>query len=185
MIPPLDPATGALPRGRYLSTVAEIEAALVVAFEASSTRAECFQHWLQAKDMLDALATGLVQAAWIGGSFTTNKQDPDDVDAVFLLDAHVFDDLSNTSKGKIAKFNRKDWLRKKTGLRVETFIIVRRPVANPWDRAGLDAEAQDYFSLRGRWDDWWLRVRTDQDKTTPPTLADAEPMRGYLEVVWA
>ncbi len=184
VIPPFDPTTGGLPRGRYLCSVDEIEALLVEAFEDSSTRSECFQHWLQAKAMLDALAAGLVQAAWVGGSFTTTKKDPDDVDAVFLLDAQVFDDLSNTSKGKINKFNQKDWLRKKTGLRVESFIIVRRPVANPWDREGLDPEALEYFSLRGRWDDWWMRARTDEDKTTPPTLVDAEPVRGYLEVIW-
>lgn len=189
MIPPLG-NTGTLPLGRYLCTEDEIEAAFVLdeAFAASTSRRGCFDDWLKAKAMLDALAPAgstLVEGAWVGGSFTTDKMDPDDFDCLFLISQEAFAALpSNNARNKVKEFNKKGRLRQKTGLRVDTFIMVRRPVALPWMGGGIDPAHGDYFGLRGAWDDWWLRKRTSTDKDALPAEAEAHPARGYLEVIW-
>ena len=134
--------------------------------------------------MLTALGPDLIEAVWIGGSFVTGQLDPDDIDCTFVLSAPAFRLLSNRKKSHIQAFNKKNAIRNKTGLRVETFLLLREPIAMPWSRTGLNEDAIEYVSVRGAWDDWWLRTRTNPDKGADPVVEDAEPRRGYLEVMW-
>ncbi|MFJ1510901.1 hypothetical protein AAIG35_04200 [Cellulosimicrobium funkei] len=155
-----------------------------VDYASSDTRLQVFEDWLQAKAMIDQLSPDLIEAAWIGGSFVTNRRDPDDMDSLFLINQEAFEALpSNTARTKVMAFNKKGRLREKTGLRVEAFVLVRQPHANPWQGGGVAASCQEDFALRGAWDDWWLRVRLG-GKDDPPTIEEAEPVRGYLEVLW-
>jgi hypothetical protein len=87
VIPDFDPTTGALPLGRYGCTVTEVEDRLVQgqAFAESATRADVFSDWLTAKRMLDSISPDLVECVWLGGSFVTEKQDPDDMDSLFIV----------------------------------------------------------------------------------------------------
>lgn len=187
MIPALEPTTLSLPLGRYGCTLNELKQRYVEdqAFVGSTTRNALFQDFLAAGTMLDQISKDLVEMVWVGGSFVTGTQNPDDIDCTFIISGPMFRALpSNSQRHKVMKFNSKGWLRSKLNLRVESFILVREPIANPWQGAGLHADAVDYLSVRGAWDDWWMRVRTNPDKTAPPTIEDAEPKRGYLEVNW-
>ena len=185
-IPSFEAATKALPLGRYGCDPSEVEAMFVAdpRFANSSTRRQVFDDWLAAKAMIDEISPALVECAWVGGSFVTERLDPDDVDSLFIISKEAFDTLSsNRLRGKLMQFNKKGWLRQKTGLRAETFVMVRHPHALPWQGDGVRPELQSDFALRGAWDDWWLRVRLGS-KEDAPILAEAEPVRGYLEVRW-
>lgn len=153
-------------------------------FAASTTRRGIYDDFWKAAGMLDALGPDLIEAVWIGGSFVTGTLNPDDIDCTFVVSAPVFRTFSNGKKGKIQAFNKKNNIRSKTGLRVETFLLLREPLAMPWGRTGLNEDAIEYVSVRGAWDDWWLRTRTNPDKKALPIVEDAEPRRGYLEVKW-
>ena len=187
MIPSLDTATSFLPLGRYFCTLEELEERYVKhqEFGSSTTRQAIFKDFLVAGDMLEDISDTLIEAVWVGGSFVTGKIDPDDIDCTFVINGPAFRALpSNSKRARVMKFNQKDWLRSKTGLRVESFVLVREPIANPWGSGAVNPDAADYLSVRGAWDDWWLRVRKSIDKSHAPVIEDAEPKRGYLEVDW-
>ncbi|GAB3258018.1 DUF6932 family protein [Kineosporia babensis] len=186
MIPTLSPA-GFLPLGRHSCTIEELEQTFVLSppFSTSSTRAQCLADFRSAKTMLDQLHPALVEANWIGGSFTTAKVDPDDLDSLFIIRESAFDELgSNNKKRKVLEFGKSQQLRKKLGLRVDAFMFVRQRIPQPWRAGGIDPEFQSAFALRGAWDDWWQRSRRGPDKDDAPTIESSDPVRGYLEVNW-
>jgi hypothetical protein len=101
-----------------------------------------------------------------------------------LLRGDAFEALtSNAARNKVLEFNKKGRLRAKTGLRVEPFIFVRKPHPMPWFKDGVNPSCVEEFALRGAWDDWWQRVRVGK-KDKAPTIEEAQPIRGYLEVRW-
>ncbi|TAP45633.1 hypothetical protein [Arthrobacter sp. S39] len=187
MIPALDTTTNFLPLGRYACTLDELKQQYVddPRFTGSTTRAAIYDDFLAARKMLDAISPDLIEKVWVGGSFVTGLTDPDDLDCTFVISGPAFRALdTNGLRAKVMAFNKKGWVRKKAFLRVETFLLVREPIANPWLKDGLHPDAVAYLSVRGAWDDWWMRVRTNPDKSAAPVLEDAEPKRGYLEVSW-
>lgn len=187
MIPSLDMTTSYLPLGRYACTLAELKQRYVddQNMTSSTTRAGIFNDLLAAREMLDDLSKDLVEVVWVGGSFVTGVLDPDDIDCTFIINGPAFRALpSNSKRSKVEKFNKRGWLREKTKLRVESYILIREPVANPFQGGGIHPDAINYVSVRGAWDDWWMRVRTNPDKMSAPVIDDAEPKRGYLEVSW-
>jgi hypothetical protein len=82
---------GLLPAGRHEATVEDVRAALVDAFEGSSTRAAIFSYWRDLREALGELVP--VHAQWLDGSFTTDKPDPADLDLVTVVDGPAFDAL--------------------------------------------------------------------------------------------
>jgi len=183
-IPPLE-SSGLLPLGRFPCSLDELEADFVDSstFATSATRPAVFADFLSVVGLLRAFDADLIERVWIGGSFVTDKPDPDDIDCLFILSGDRFDALpSNTKKNQVRQFNRKGWVREKLNLRVEAFLLIRVPFANPWEGDGVRADARPYTQVRGAWDDWWLRTRTGEGPNDPPRLESAEPRRGYLEV---
>lgn len=87
MIPTLDPSTGLLPPGRHVGTAADVEAVSVngAAFAKSTSRPAIWSGWNDALAVLQSVVT--VYSVWIGGSFTTSKLDPGDVDVTYIVDA--------------------------------------------------------------------------------------------------
>ena len=153
MVPVL--TSGRLPLGRWPATPAEIEAAYVVG--RSDRRQEIWSHWLQLTAAMRETVTCL-PAAWISGSFLTHKDEPSDIDCVYIVEAPVL--LGAKVDPRKAQFlqvvasNRvKDVFR----LSVDSFILewvpstvgVRKP---EW--------AQDYLRDRGYWDDLWSREKS-------------------------
>lgn len=181
MIPALDPATGLLPPGRHVCTEAEVEAAFVAApeFSGSLTRSGIWDHWLQARELLQRSV--LVHAAWIGGSFTTSKIDPEDIDASFVINADNYRQREVPDQQVVSLFNTGSHVKAVLGLRVDSYVIPWECVSQPLP-AGLNMVHDMYYWARGYWDDWWQRYRTG-GHGSPPVPADAIPRRGYLEVL--
>lgn len=184
-IPAFDPATGRLPPGRYLCTLAEVEQQFVASPWATgcARRQQVWSDFHDSTGLYRDIEPNLPTAVWIAGSFTTQKPDPDDIDLAYLLDGDVYEGLSKNAKRKVDRLSARDGqechLRLKTGLLVDCFAFVVRKVPLPWVRLSPDEET--YFKTRGMWDDWWERCSTGA-KGAMPTLADAESVRGYLEV---
>jgi hypothetical protein len=118
-----------------------------------------------------------VNAVMIGGSFTTWKQAPGDIDVVFVLDKRHSARLSDQndrnfitalSSGESARI--RSW-----GIDSYTLdweAIPRTAKDNPAHR--------DYLLSRGYWDDWLQRSHS---KSEEPNVGHAVPRRGYLEVI--
>jgi uncharacterized protein DUF6932 len=181
VLPALDPVTGLLPAGRHVCTQGEVESAFVSAsvFSSSVTRAVIWSDWQNALSVLQSAA--LVRAAWIGGSFTTAKVDPEDIDVTFIIDAADMRRRSPQDQKIIALFAGGGQVKANLKLRVDAYIVAWECLPQP-ARAGLNPLQDGYYWTRGHWDDWWQRARVSA-KGTPPAPADAIPRRGYVEVL--
>lgn len=178
-------ATGLLPLGRHMCDLAEFEQVFVLdsRFSASSTRPRLLTEFLSAIQFLkDQFSVDLVERVWVGGGFTAAKLDPSDIDVTFILNNDAYVGLSKTQRGKLGKLLRAGGF-KAIGLSVDGFMMVRERIAQPWSGAGLGTEGDGYFPIRGAWDDWWSRDRAHSVAGAPPVIADAEPVRGYVEVM--
>jgi len=87
-LPEMD-ARGNLPPGRHKASVDEVRAALVDPFAGSSTRRAIFDWWTELRDALCEL--GALEAHWLAGSFVSDKEQPNDLDLVTVLDGPTFD----------------------------------------------------------------------------------------------
>jgi hypothetical protein len=180
VIPCLDPVTGMLPLGRLACTAEEVEIAFVkdIAFFGSQTRPGLWREWNDALATLQSSVT--VHAAWIGGSFTTAKLDPDDIDVTFIINAEDYRQRSQQDQQIVSLFGGRGQVRSNLGLRVDSYLIA-------WERY-LSFPPQpvhaEYFRARGHWDDWWQRARPAPKGSPPasPAPGDAVSRRGYLEV---
>lgn len=174
-----------LPLGRYTCDLSEFENTFVLGaqFAGSTSRQILFSDLLAATQYLrEQFSKDLVERAWIGGGFTTTKKEPSDIDVTFILNDNAFSDLSKTKQDKLGKLLRAGGF-KAIGLSVDGFMMVRERIAQPWSGAGLGADGSGYFPIRGAWDDWWSRDRAHAPAGAEPILADAEPVRGYVEVM--
>jgi len=177
-------ASGHLPLGRHVCTLDEFEEAFVDAptFATSSTRGRLFSDFLAALAWLQShYAADLVERAWVGGGFTSEKLDPTDIDVTFVVSDDAHEALGEVKQGKLLKLLRKGGF-KGVGLSVDGFMMIRERIALPWFGSGVGDAGQDYFLKRGAWDDWWSRDRANVAAGDPPVIEDAEPVRGYVEV---
>jgi hypothetical protein len=183
VLPPLDPSTGYLPPGRHVCTVAEVEAAFVQdgRFATSATRSDLWNDWNDALSLLQSAVT--VHAAWIGGSFTTSKVDPGDIDVTYIVNGGVVRSLQGAQETKIVNiFNTTGRVRSEFNLNVDTYLVFWECVPAPLP-PGMNGFQDQYYWARGYWDDWWQRARCQGGpKGGPPVPADTVPRRGYLEV---
>lgn len=178
-------ANGMLPLGRHTCDPAEFEASFVHdrRFVSSRSRQDLFSQFLAATQFLrQEFSSELVERVWVGGSFTTAKLDPSDIDVTFILNNEAYSGLSKTKQSKLGKLLRAGGF-KALELSVDGFMMVRERIAQPWSGSGLGTEGTGYFPIRGAWDDWWSRNRASVLAGAEPVLADAEPVRGYVEVM--
>ncbi|MEI2730011.1 MAG: hypothetical protein V9E85_12985 [Candidatus Nanopelagicales bacterium] len=178
MIPPLD-ASGKLPRGRFVCDLDEFTARFRddVSFAQSATRAEVFREF-QTVHALLARRKLPIPAAFISGSFVTDKIDPSDLDVAFIVDCSQ--NPNSLTLTAIQALCRKAKERKLRGpaseiLRVDALLIL-------WDAQPIDTLMDvTYCAPRGKWDDFWQRD-VPKDLREPPERWHAMPQRGYLEV---
>lgn len=92
-------AQGYLEPGLHQMTLEEFEAAFVTPFPHSNTRSDILigyvRHHAELCQVLDCFEQ------IIDGSFTTNKNDPNDVDLLILADGDVVDALSDEQKERL------------------------------------------------------------------------------------
>ena len=179
VLPALDPLTGLLPTGRHVCTEAEVESVFVRAnaFSASVTRQVIWSNWVDGLALLKSAVA--VRAAWVGGSFTTSKVDPDDIDVTFIVDGTDMRSREPAEQQIISLFMSGGLVKNLLKLRVDSYILPWECVPAP--RPGMGPVQDQYYWARGYWDDWWQRSRVTA-KGGMPTSADALPRRGYLEV---
>lgn len=185
-IPPFD-ANGLLPHGRFACDLDEFERAFVLdaRFSASKKRSPLFADFLTALNVVDAIMPGGVERVWLGGGFTSDKLDPSDIDATFIISESVHESLDDKARERIeALLTHGGFKAQGIGLSVDGFMLVRRQVANPWTSdGGVRPAATPYLVRRGAWDDWWSRHRVHGTATEKPKVEDSPPRRGYVEVI--
>lgn len=185
LIPPLTPA-GELPGGRYPAELEEIEAAFVQASElaGSSTRPQVWQgflEWLDAWGQLEAqLDVSLLGALWIGGSFTSLKLDPTDIDVAPIVNRAALSSVRGRPGARALRrvIGHREGIRAR--FHVESFPVPWQPVVHPFQRGQQPVEEVDYLRQRGTMDDYWQRLKPPDGLPRSPGLG---PERGYLEVI--
>lgn len=89
-IPEFDEA-GNLPEGPHDAALDEVRERLVDGFAGSLTRRVIFEWWSHHRAALMEIVE--VGEQWLGGSFASDKRDPNDMDLVTVLDGPTFDEL--------------------------------------------------------------------------------------------
>jgi hypothetical protein len=164
---------GALPLGRWSATLAEIEAMFVDG--QCAKRHEVWTDWLQLTEALRDIVT--LPAAWLGGSFFTEKEEPGDLDSVYVVEwaAVVAAKLSpDPRRAQLVQAIAANEVKDVFGLSVDSFILEWWPTPGP----KAPGYAQGYRERRGYWDDLWSRRRSADPRQ------DAVPSRGYVEVIF-
>lgn len=179
MLPALDEQSGLLPLGRFGAALTDIKERFVDAprFAESSTRTEIWQHFESATEGIRSVVP--VVCVWVGGSFLTDKLNPDDIDLVYWCEDALLDQVTDPKERLLLELFATNQVRSKTGLRVDTRYCLWH-VFPEADR-GTSAEHQAYALRRGYWDDFWMRKRSGA-KDAAPQRDDALPRRGYFEV---
>lgn len=166
-IPTLE--AGNVPLGRWACTVEEVENMYVQ----PGTREDLWSDWTTLTGALRALV-GTVPAAWLSGSFISEKEHPGDIDCLYVIDT---DDVLRVMNGggldaSLLTSMARGQVKHTLGLNVDSYILEWCPTPGP------RADAPDsYYLTRGYWDDFWGRLRNSD-----PRL-ESLPRRGYLEVV--
>lgn len=109
----------------------------------------------------------VVSTYWIAGSFVSSKASPGDIDVTAVIDGAASTPASGALDWMTPKHKWQHQIHPDAGrlLRVDGYSITKVPDGHP----ALD----DYYRLRGYWDDWWQRCR----------VTGAKLARGYAEVV--
>lgn len=153
---------GFLPPGRHFATVADVRTALVDGFPSSTRRGRLFASWLAHCEALEYLIT--LTSHWLGGSFTTSKAEPGDIDAVAFIDGPEFDSRP-TPHRRLVKYMCSGHSAKPFWS-CDVFSISVYPPDHP--------EHDRMKAAMAYWEDWWGHTREDAAGHRRP--------RGYLEV---
>ena len=181
---PLPPLVGGrVPVGRHPATLDEVKADFVdaPAFASSSRRPYLWDQFELGLATLQGVVS--VHAAWLAGSFITDKVDPGDVDVTFLVNAAQRYSLPPQDARVVDSFLlRMDpvtgTMYRPHGLDLDSFIVDWHPFYGDFRQI---PEYGVYTGWRGYWDDFWLRERSVPKRTSSPR-EDAFPVRGYVEV---
>ncbi|HEY3955266.1 MAG TPA: hypothetical protein VGM53_18000 [Streptosporangiaceae bacterium] len=147
-------------------------------FSTSATRTGIWRDWQQGARLLESAVT--VHAAWLGGSFTTSKVDQNDLDATFVINGADMRTRSPDEQKIITLFATGGQVKAQLGLKLDSYVVAWECIPQP-QSPGRNGEGDNYYWMRGHWDDFWQRQRCNPP-TVPPGPADAPPRRGYLEV---
>lgn len=129
---------------------------------------------------VDVLRTVIpVNALWLSGSYLTGKENPNDIDAVFLVDHDRIARLESDASRRILTVEGLRILARTFSLRIDPYLLPWR--ARPATAVDDDVD-RNCLRIRGYWDDFWMRMRT-VPKGSTPTRQCALPRRGYVEVI--
>lgn len=168
MIPALT-KNGYLPHGRHSTTIEEVESQFVP--PDNPVRQSMWSDWIALTDLIRE-TVGELPAVWIGGSFVTSKDEPGDIDVVYVLKREtvlvleplqlsvleiIFEEKGHNLTGAVSPF----------------FFYLEEMIDHT--AALRNGDASNSLAARGYWDQLWSRTR---DSSKP-----AYPVRGYLEVI--
>ncbi|WP_251440150.1 hypothetical protein [Microbacterium sp. USTB-Y] len=178
--------TGHLPPGRHPATLPAIHEQFVEAFPTSTTRAEIwdgFIEYLRSWDEAEQSAgVEVLRGIWIAGGFTTDAEDPSDIDVSPIYDKGMLDGLNGKpGSGRLKRlFSHRESIAR--DYRVEPFALPWAPIASTLFATNLPPAERDMLAVRGGLDSWWGRTRPPGERVAPqPPTTLAE--RGYLEVI--
>lgn len=172
MVPDL--SNGRLPFGRWACSVGEVEERYVPD-DPMDVRRRIWTHWEGLTSDLRAVV-GEIAAAWLSGSFFSDKNVPGDLDCVYVIDTQRLDvvrsrgDLQELAFVHAAATGQ---IKPRLQVPVDSYILEWMPTPGHVPVAG----AGNYLGLRGYWDDLWTRVKDDDARL------DSIPRRDYLEVM--
>jgi len=160
-----------LPLGRWPATPEEVEAAFVAG--RSERRKKIWADWLMLTEAMRDVV-GVMPAAWVSGSFLTLKDEPKDIDSVYIVEFHrLLAAKIDPDRARFLQVVAGSLVKDAFDIDVDSFILEWVPRAGV-GRAGW---AEGYLLDRGYWDDLWSRERSADRRT------DSVPRRGYLEVI--
>ncbi|MFF2851603.1 DUF6932 family protein [Streptomyces sp. NPDC058001] len=175
-LPPFDPDTLCPPPGRYPMTWDEVENSLVRAetFQASITRSGLWTELQSHRAQVECLF-GSVRRLWLAGSFVSGKLDPSDVDLAYLVDAHVFQAVTEVDDiADLANLSDREWC-VKHGMRIDAYLLSLPATVDFRDLGLVGAMApgdSEIFQMLGLYDEIWQRCRMGDGRR-----------RGYAEVL--
>lgn len=166
-----------LPPGRHPWTLDLVAAKYCPAAEYGLThRQVVWSHFEQTTAWLRSVVP--VAAVWIGGSFLSSKDEPGDVDAIYVVRGKEYDELQDDEARRTVGLFAGGGQFKSRGILVDSYIL-------PWTprKSNGPETDRDHHELaqRGYWDDWLQRHKAD--RKAPATDEDALPVRGYVEVI--
>ncbi|TDT29079.1 DUF6932 family protein [Naumannella halotolerans] len=165
---------GTLPLGRWPASEADLDA-FASAHASTARREKLLQDW---RTLTDAVRSAVdeVAACWLSGSFLTDKEQPGDIDAVFLVNHERINEANtDPKKALFLQVVARSQVRQ-LGLEVDSYMLAWWP--RPGVFQGTTDRRESYLQERGYWDDLWSRTR----ETAKPHV-DKLPRRGYVEVI--
>lgn len=192
-IPDWDKATGHLPPGRYRTSLEDVYDRFVAHpdMQPSSTRQAVWDGfigylstWRQAEAALEPHLNGsrLASLVWLGGSFISQKLNPNNLDITLLVDGDSMESCSGKpGMGNIRSLLRRD--RSEDLFKVTPCTIRYQYFRSPFRSQITESPGiEEYVMHRGAFDDWWQRTRPEGEPKGEPTRDSAATRRGYLEV---
>lgn len=171
MIPPCD-AIG-LPLGRWPATADDLQA--FADMPDATHRARLLKDWGTVTAAIRD-AVGSIPACWLSGSFFTTKEQPSDIDCVYLVHREaLMAAQKDPDRARFLQAVSGHGARENFDLLVDVYFLDWWP--RPGIHRGSDDRRTDYLENRGYWDDLWSRNKDSDPKTS------RLPRRGYLEVI--
>lgn len=167
-------AGSSLPMGRWVSTVAEVEATYVPS-DPTDQRRIIWDEWTAFTQALRSIV-GEVAACWLSGSFFSDKAVPGDIDCLYVIDTDRLAAVSasgNLSHIWFVHVATKGMAKTVWNVPIDSYVLEWMPSPGHTTPVG----ARTYLQDRGYWDDLWVRVKDTHDRL------DSIPRRGYLEVI--
>lgn len=136
-------------------------------------RQQVWGDWLTLTAALRS-AVGAVPAAWLSGSFLTNKAEPGDVDCVYVVESSVLLAARvDAVRVRFLSVVARSEVKSAFGLLVDSYILEWMPKPG----VGRTVAGDEYLANRGYWDELWSRERSVDARE------DSVPRRGYVEVI--
>jgi hypothetical protein len=165
---------GRLPVGRWTCSMSDLD--VFHQLPDQTYRAAVWSEWETLTNAVRA-AVGRVPAVWLGGSYFTDKDQPGDVDCVYVLDREDVDRARlDPTVAAFLQAVAGSAVKQHFGLRVDSYVLPWWP--RPGTRRGTDDRRLTYLESRGYWDELWLR-----DRGAGPGRLQQVPARGYVEVI--
>ena len=110
MIPDFD-SNGNLPPGLIATSIEDFKKHYVLNFDGSSTRNKVFNGYMEYCGKIILLEVATKQ--WFNGSFTTDKNNPNDVDFVTHIDATKADELDEIGQKQFSDLHDRKQIKSK------------------------------------------------------------------------